>query len=51
MGYKSPEYRLLHSKPQHAHNTYNTTDIELYIGNIFARKITHVTATYKISEH
>ena len=28
----------LRSKPQHAHNTHNTTYIELYIGNIIANK-------------
>ena len=44
--------RLLHSKQQHVHSTYNTTYIELYVGNILAKKIAHiVTATYKISEH
>ena len=41
----------LHSKPQHAYNTHNTTRIALYIGNIFCKNITHITATYKISEH
>ena len=43
--------RSVHSKPQHAHNTHNTTHTELYMGNIFTTKIAHIAATYKISEH
>ena len=41
----------LHSKQKYAYKTHNTTHIELNIGNIFAEKIAHVTATYKISKH
>ena len=35
---------LKHSKPKYAHNTHNTTHIELYEGDIFVKKIA-------ISEH
>ena len=42
---------LLRSKQKYTYNTYKITHMQLYIGNIIAKKIVHITATYKISEH
>ena len=42
---------FLHSKQKYAYDTHNTTHTELYIGNIFLEKFTHIITTYKISVH